>query len=1074
MNHKQKRKLMLFAIVLTALIAVLLLLSIALHCAGKSVRQSATTRQRSSVIISEILASNKQAVRDPMGTYSDYVELYNAGTEAVNISGWGLSDDEISVWVISDGTILQPGEYYVVWCAGQKTGLKNVADFALSKDDVLRFSDAGGGLITTVSLANTYSGLAYCYDPETGVWSNMAPSPGYPNTEAGIAAFERTKMLDTAIGTPDTLASSAVRISEFMASNGTAHKCPDGTYCDWIELYNNSSETVDLSGWGLSDDITKPKKFTFGSVSIAPYSFLVVYSTSVPVDGYVCIDFGLSSRGETLLLTTADDRIVDLIEFGTQQKNFSMARAFVNGSFDPSSDFTPTDRITPGYPNTEAGYLEFDKAENGAMGVHDIMFNEVLVNGYHIRWEYSKTTKSDRPYDDDYGSWIELYNRTDAAINLGGYAISNNISKPTKWVFPDGTSIAAKGYLAVQLEGSLPRAGQTTASEEQLRNELNFDIASSGETIFLFAPDGMMIDRVSVPQCRACVSYGRDQSGEWVLFDTPTEAAPNPNTGFSQYCEAATADTPSGIYAGVQTVNVTVPAGCYATYTTDATTPKQDSPRINGPIAIQKNTVLRVRTFSSNNAQYPSDTKAYTYVIVGEQETIQAHNTTLPVVFLVTDPDNLWDANTGIYVKGSDYTGKGSADEIYISESETMGSWANFNMRGQMWERPATFTYTDVNAKNILYEADLNIRIFGAFSRKKAQKGIALIGRKGTGPSWLEYPFFENRPFTRYKSLVLRASGQDAALSRIRDVLVLGLLNDAGVDMANQAYVQCIVYLNGEYWGVYNLREKVSKFFLAQHFGIDDTDTIDILVGNGANSASIVAGNGLADYQALIEYCKSRNYNLSNDADYAYVCDRIDVRNFAQYCAFEIIVGNTDTGNIKFWRSHELDNKWRWIAYDFCWAFNRDDPSRSASETSGYRRDFFSKYFNPAGHGAKNMFDTTLARSLLQNNQFVEIFLHYCADFFNNVYSPEKLNAKVDELQNNIRFEMENYDLERWRPYNNLSVKGWNSHCNNLRAYANNYQNYYLRYCQDYINNNTNYRLTDEKMIELFGRVSTL
>ncbi len=1074
MNNKQKKKLALLAAALAIVLAVILLISLPLNCASKNARQAAGTQQRSTVIITEILASNKQAVLDPMGTYSDYVELCNIGSEPANISGYGLSDSETDMWVFADNTILQPGEYLVVWCAGQSTGLSNVADFALSKDDVLRFTDGGGVSIVTVSLADTYSGLAYCYDPVSGTWTSKAPSPGYPNTDAGIEAFEKTRMLETQIGTPETLANASVRISEFMASNGSAHLGPDGTYCDWIELYNLSSQTVDLTGWSLSDDISKPKKYTFSGVSIAPNSFLVIYNTALPTDGALCIDFGLSANGETLLLTTPDDKIVDLIEFGPQQKNVAMAKMFQNGSFDPNAEWTLTDRITPGFPNNEAGYLEFDRKENGAMGVHDIMFNEVLVNGYHIVYQYSNSTKSDRPFDADYGSWIELYNRSDTPVSLGGYAVSNDLKKPAKWLFPDGTSIAGKGYLAVQLEGSLPRDGQTEATEEQRRFELNFDVSSEGETIYLYQPDGTMIDRVTVPACRACVSYGRDQSGEWVLFDTPTEAAENPASGFSAYCEAATADTPSGIYASVQTVNVSVPEGTYVTYTTDSTTPTESSTRVNGPIAVSANTVLRLRTFSQNGKQYPSDTKSYTYVIVGETQTIEAHNTTLPVVFLVTDPDNLWDEHTGIYVKGSDYTGKGGSDEIYITESENMGTWANFNMRGKMWERPATFTYTDVNGQNVLFEADLKIRIFGAFSRKKAQKGIALIARKGTGPSWLEYPFFDNRPFDRYKSLVLRASGQDAALSRIRDVLVLGLLNDGGVDMANQAYVQCIVYLNGQYWGVYNLREKVSKFYLAQHFGIDDVDSIDILVGNGSNSANVVAGNGLADYKALIDFCKSKNCNLSNDSDYQYVSDRIDVNNFAQYCAFEIIVGNTDTGNIKFWRSSELDNKWRWLAYDFCWAFNRESPNSDVTKTSGYRRDFFSKYFNPAGHGAGNGFDTTLGRSLLSNNKFVEIFLHYCADFYNNVYSPERINAKVTELQENIRFEMENYDLARWAPYNNLSVKGWNSHVQNIRNYADNYQDYYLRYCQDFINRNTNYKLTDAKMIELFGRVSNL
>ena len=162
MNKKQKRKLAVLAVGIAAVLLIVLGISLILNCAGKDVRQATSRQQQqsSAVIISEILASNKQAVRDPMGTYSDYVELYNTSSSAVNISGYGLSDSETDAWVIPEGTILQPGEYYVIWCAGQETGLKNVANFALSKDDVLRFIDGGGVPITTISLADTYSGLA--------------------------------------------------------------------------------------------------------------------------------------------------------------------------------------------------------------------------------------------------------------------------------------------------------------------------------------------------------------------------------------------------------------------------------------------------------------------------------------------------------------------------------------------------------------------------------------------------------------------------------------------------------------------------------------------------------------------------------------------------------------------------------------------------------------------------------------------------------------------------------------------------------------------------------------------------
>ena len=1121
MNNSQKQKRTILAVALAILLVIIVAISAAIscgtsRCAGKT---ATNTQGNSNVIVSEILISNKQTVRDPLGTYSDYIELYNRSDRDIDLFGYGLTDDEVSIWMFPSESIIKARSYLVVWCMKNdptngngylklkgEDGTENkviITDFALSKNDVLRFVDPSGTAIVTVDLsdfytgqkgnANTYGvsdgsdtvgygGNSFAYD-ESGAWTVMKPTPGFPNTEEGWNAYNATRQADSETGIAETT-DCPVRVTEFMASNGNVHKAPDGSYCDWIELYNSGSSAFDLSGFSLSDDVTKPRKFTFPAGSrIEAYSYLILYHTERPVSGAYCFDFGLSSQGgETLVFTTNNDLIVDLIDFGPQQKNCSYARIYTNGSFDPYAAFESSDKPTPGYDNTINGRSLFEEKENGPMGVHDISVNEILVDGYHVTYMRSSTTKSDRPYDADLGSWIELYNKSDSAVNLSGFSISDNERKPRKWVFPDGTSIAGKGYLVLQLEGSLPREGQTDkdVTAEQRLFELNFDIASTGESIFLYDASGEMIDRVSVPAARSCVSYGRDATGAWKLFDTPTEGAANGTNGRGIYCARVTTDTPTGIYKGIQTVNITVPEDCYATYTLSCgkendpvktTTPTEQSTRVTGPIAIKENTVLRVRTFSNDNSRYPSDVQSYTYVIVGDEETVEAHNTNLPVVFLVTDPENLWDTKYGMYVKGEDYTGNGAADELEIKE--TMGKYANFNMRGRMWEKPATFTYTDAGGKTVLYENDLYIRVFGAFSRKLAQKGIALIARKGVGESPMQYAFFENRPFTSYKSLVLRASGQDAALSRIRDILVQALLDDANVDIANQAFVQCIVYLNGQYWGVYNLREKISKHYIAQHYGIEDPETIDILKGNGDNEQCIVAGNGLKDYKDLIAYCESHNCDLRNQADYDYVCSQIDADQFAMYCAFEIIIGNTDTGNIKWWRSSEKDNKWRWIQYDYCWAMNGDNASQAAEKSTGYRRDFFWRYFDPAGHGAAH-FSTVLGRSMLSNNEFVKIFLKYCAYFFNEVYTPEKIVAKCDELQENIRREMETFDLVRWRPYHNLSTKGWNSHCDKIRQYAKNYPDWYLYYCQHFINEHTNYHLSDSEMIELFGKVGKI
>ncbi len=1126
MNDREKQKRAILAVALVIVLAVLVAFSAVIGCGAKRCETGKTDSQSGAeVILNEILISNKQTVRDPLGFYSDFIELYNKTDRDIDLFGYGLTDDEISLWMFPPETIVKAHGYLVVWCMkddptggnGYVTIRDNngnaskvyVADFALSKNDVLRFVDPNGNATATIDLSGFYSGpkgdsSSYGVSGETqgdivavdgnsisydgSGWAGMKPTPGFPNTEEGWLAYQASRQSESGSGSAE-LENCQVRVTEFTASNSTAHKGPDGSYCDWIELYNSGSSAFDLSGYALSDDPSKPRKYVFPEGSkIEPYSYLVLYHTAKPVQGYYCFDFGLSAQGgETLVFTTRDDLIADMISFGAQQKNCSFARIYTNGSFDPTQkEFGETDKPTPGFDNTANGRALFEEKENGPMGVHDIAFNEILVDGYYVTYANSKSTNSIRPYDGDLGSWIEICNRSDSAVDLSGYSVSDNDHKPRKWVFPDGTSIAAKGYLVLQLEGSLPREGQSEGdvTAEQRRFLLNFDIAAEGETLFLYDPSGKMIDRVIVPASRSCVSYGRDVTGAWKLFDKPTEGAANDANGRGIYCEAATADTHTGIYKGVQTVNVRVPEGCYATYTLSCgkendpvktTTPTEKDTRVSGPIAIRENTVLRIRTFADDGSRYPSDVKSYTYIIVGDEETVEAHNTNLPVVFLVTEPENIWDTKYGIMVKGEDYTGPGEDDEMNIGRNETMGKYANFNMRGRMWEKPTTFTYTNAGGSEVLFEDNLCIRTFGAFSRKLAQKGIALIARKGVGSSRLDYRFFDNRPADwTYKSLVLRASGQDAALSRIRDVLVQGLLDDANVDIACQAYVQCVVYLNGQYWGVYNLREKVSKFYIAQHYGVQDVDSLDILKWNGNNEQCVVCGDGLQDYKNLIAYCESKNCDLSNPSDYDYVCSQIDADQFAMYCAFEIIIGNTDTGNIKWWRSSEKDNKWRWIQYDYCWAMNGDNASQAPENSTGYRRDFFWKYFDPAGHGSGKGFSTVLGRSMMSNNEFVKLFLKWCAYFYNEVFTPEKIIAKCDELQENIRKEMETYDLVRWRPYHDLSTKGWNTHCDKIRQYARNYQDWYLYYCQHYINEHTHYHLSDDEMIRLFGKVGKI
>ncbi len=1003
------------------------------------------------VEINEVMTSNKGAVPDETGAFPDWVEIHNRTDSEIDISGYGLSDDLVSAakWTFPSGSIIEPDGYLVVFCSGDVTRGEMHAGFKLSASDEVILSTVSGKVVDSVALTPVSSGssLGRSADDES-VWTEMFPSPGYPNTDEGVAAY-------LAALSADADESVGVFINEFMPSNASTIVGPDGSYCDWIELYNTTGQDVDLSGYGISDSEAAPLKYTLPEgTSIPAYGVLLIYCTGRETpDGSTEIEapFGLAAYEESVVFSTPAGHILDEYDYTRAETDMSFAR-----SPDGTGDFVETAQPTPGYTNNNAGLQAF--IATLSYGTGDLVISEVLNANY-------STLKQP---DGNYYDWIEIHNRTSEPISLAGYALSNNAKNPAKWTFPDVT-IEAGEYLTILASGR-----DITDAQKKNDLETNFKLSADGDVVLLFSPDGEIVDKLLVPKAHADVSYGRTGS-ELLFYTEPTPNEANAS-GTAGYAEEPTLSLASGCYDSAQSVTIEVPEGCTVTYTTDGSTPTESSAQYTGAITISKTTPLRARAFQSG--LYGSDTVSATYVIYTGESTIENHRFTLPVVSLITDPDNFWDGETGIYVVGNDYAAVSgqSATDITMDAGMNGSNWnlANFCAQpishpdplSRNWERDVHIDFIDENG-SYLYDADAIVRIFGAYSRNQQQKGLALVARGGYGDSVFSYQIFDNRDITEYHSLILRASGQDALYSRMRDYVITSLLEDgdlglsADQDIYVQAHEAVVVLINGQYWGVYNLCEKITKYFVASHYDISDPDSIDILVGNG-NEKCVIAGNGWEDYTDMVEWADT--HDLSADSNYDYICSLMDVENFAAYTAAEIIVGNTDTGNIKYWRSTETDNKWRWLFYDFCWAMNYNDSKKEAQYSSGYRRDFFTKYLDADGNGAGKSTSTKLIRALLENAQFEELFLEKVALMLNEVYTPEKILARVDECQNNIAEEM-TYDVDIW---DGINYKTWQQHCDNIRGYAQNYQEYCLKYVQDY------FSLSDSEMMRIFGRVSSL
>jgi len=1000
--------------------------------------------------INEVMTSNKGSVPDETGDFPDWIEVYNNTDKSLDISGFGLADELISAakWTFPEGSVIQPRGYLVVFCSGDPTRGKMHTPFKLSASDDVILSNVSGKVVDSITLKPVTSGYSLGRSAsDAASWTEMLPSPGYPNTQEGAAQYLAT----LSASAEET---NGVYINEFMPSNASTLVGPDGAYCDWMELYNTTGAEVDLSGFGVSDSPTQPLKYTLPQGTKIPANgVLLIYLTGRETpEGADRIEapFGLAGYAESVVFSTPAGRIIDQYDYSRANTDMSFAR-----NPDGTGEWTTTAQPTPGYTNNNAGLEAFMRTLSYGKG--EIVISEVL----NANVSYLKQP------DGEYYDWIEIHNTTGAPISLAGYALSNNAKNPAKWVFPDVTLDAGE-YLTVQASGK-------NVSDAQKKNNLetNFGLSADGDVVFLFTPDGTLLDKLLVPKGHADVSYGRTDAN-LLFYAKPTPSAAN-SGGTMGYATEPKITTPGGTFDSAQSVSVEVPEGCTVTYTMDGTVPLESGTRYSGPISIGRTTVLRVRSFKSG--YNGSDTVSQSYIINTGESTVESHKYTLPVISIVTDPKNLWDPDIGIYVAGNDYaeaTGEGT-DPLQITTAKNDPNWNLLNFwaqpkshpdpLGRTWERDVHFDYIDQNGTT-LYSGDGAIQIQGQFSRFGEQKGLALIARGAYGDSMFNYPFFENRDITSYKSLILRASGQDSTLSRMRDNVITTLFEEGNTGLPAeravivQAHKQVVVLLNGKYWGVYDFMEKITEHFVAQRFHLANPKSIDMLFGNG-NQFCVLAGNGWQDYSDMVEWAGS--HDLGDPSNYDYINSLMDTENYATYVAAEIIVGNTDSANVKYWRSAEYDNKWRWILYDFCWAMNRNDD-RPDSSSSGYRRDFFSRYLDPEGHGQGKAASTVLIRALLENSTFRQMFLEKVALMINDVFTPEKINAMVDRLQGNIMEEMK-YDVDLW---DDITYSSWQQHCDNIRAYANHYQEYALKYVQNY------FSLSDSEMNNIFGRKTSL
>jgi hypothetical protein len=611
----------------------------------------------------------------------------------------------------------------------------------------------------------------------------------------------------------------------------------------------------------------------------------------------------------------------------------------------------------------------------------------------------SSNTVSITDEDGDFEDWIELYNPGSEAINISGWSITDDISIPDKWVFPE-FSINPNNYILVFASGK-DRANS-------IYFHSNFKISASGEAVYLFDENGNLVDSFPAVEIESDKSFGRFPDADTDVFHF-FQFSPWNSNNQSNVLNRISCSHPSGFYSQAFDILIDSDGGDSIYYTVNGSEPHPDSSGTllyTGALSInsaegEPDNFTGIRTSPEQNTLYPwnppqtpvskvkvlrvccfrnqkpsSNISSFTYFVSPQMN----EKYTLPVVSVILDSIHLFAQDTGIYVPGIHY------DPLIYKTG-------NYYMTGKFWERRGYVEMFSEEGEEILSQ-ECGIRIHGNLSREYPQKSLRLYARKKYGNEEFNLNISPNPSPTNFKRLVFRTPLTSPEFTIFKDPLIHDLVE--GLNVKTVAFRPVVVFMNGEYWGIHNLRERVDGFFYEMHYNID-VDNLDQLSGIG----DVNHGDSL-DYMGLMEFVEGNS--LAYDDNFQYVASQIDLVNYIDYYIIETYFSNLDWpgNNYEYWRSSDLDNKWRWQLLDTDATFG------------DYEFNMFEHISEIDGDSLLNPpWSTFLFRKLIENPGFVEDFVSRYEFVFQNYFNTERVISKIDEFEQLYENELPEH-IERW------------------------------------------------------------
>lgn len=761
--------------------------------------------------------------------------------------------------------------------------------------------------------------------------------------------------------------SSSVIISEVDPLNAS-YKDHEGGDAGWVELFNVSDSAVNLSGLSLADTLSDTQKWIFGDVVIPAHGYMLVFLSGKNLPDYEPPHDSVDLIGPGCWTWTDAQNDPPGFSYAEPLEGKNKVCFSENGSRMVGSRMRYGDNEKLGWASISVFVGTGNSSKEDVADISST--NEILLTAY-VTKDVDLSVKLAQPDMDDWKG----YEMT--LVGTGDSSTTYKFSLPQNMTLPDLKNIYGTRFSPEEKESKevTMKVFSYVARNRGHEPHASFKARDDGGSLYLMNADNEILDSVRYPKMPVGKSWNlnvnSDGASAWGFAD-PSPLGTVSGVVFSEQSkpiEQFVEMPPSGFYSDA--FEVKFPEEAEVRCETGGFLPSASSPRVDSLI-VSQTTVCRCASFETG--KLPGEVESRTYIFEAQP--------TLPAVFLTGNPNSFFDADTGIYMEGPNAQ---SADPHYGANY-----WADR-------EIPIFVELIEPDSKSPAFAENAGFQIFGNYSRMNKKKSVAVVFREKYGKKRLHYSLFPEAPeLDKFKVFVLRTSnfGSDY----IRDMLGSSITEGLGVDY--QRGRSSIVFYNGEYYGIHNIRERSNEYYFETHYGMDP-DEIDLIKADN----SVSAGSSV-DYVNLMEWLPEND--LSDEENYKYVMDRIDIDNYLNYVQTEIFIDNRDwpANNMKKWRGTNPVTRWKWFLYDTDFGFD--------CGYSEYTNNIFDFVTATDGDSYPNGPEhTLLLRSLLENDNFRAAFINRMVTLLSMNFESSRVTARLNLLQDAISAELER-DRKRW------------------------------------------------------------